>query len=169
MTARAIIYGLGSTRVTLRDATGANLARLTLQCEDREGLELSFTPEGVTSDLGSGAGFRRAWTPRKFRAAVAIKWTYALASRVETWSGSDWTGSVLVDTAEALRQIHNAAWIYPCLVQPHLGSAWAFEAQPDPGADPYALQDVKGVVHADLSLRLQSRAVVDIPDWWSAE
>ena len=169
MTGRSIVYGLGSTRVILRDATGANLARVTLQCEDREGLALTFTPEGVASDLGSGAGFKRAWSPRRWRPSLAITWAYGLASRIETWDGSAWGSAVLVDTAEALRRIHNAAWIYPCTVQPHQGSAWTFDAQPDPGADPYALQDVKGVIHADLSLHLQGRAVVDIPDLWSAE
>lgn len=157
-----IVYGTGAARVILRDTTGADSIRLTFQTVTRSGLELVFTPLGVAQDLGNGANFKRGWSPRRFRASLNLTWEVAASTRVESWEGSAWGAESLCDTADAVRLVHNYGWLYPCLVQPHLDKSWTFEAWPDPD-QPFALQDLKGVAHADLALGLISRVAVDIP------
>lgn len=152
------IYGLGKCSIQLRNADGSDGPLVVLQVVDREGLTLKIEPLGVATDLGSGAGFRRAWSPRKFRVSVSLKWAYALN---ESWIQTTIDG-VAVDLAEGLRQIHNYGWIYPSLVLPHLDNDWQFEAWIDPET-PFALRDVKGVLHSDLALTLISRKAVAAP------
>lgn len=163
----APIYGLKQTRITLYALDGVTpTLRVTLQKETREGLTLSFKPEGVSHQLGSAATWAKPWTHRGFRAQLDIKWDYGLESSVETWAAGVWGAAATVPTAQALSQILNAAFPAPCLVEPHFDKAFSFSAQPDPGKA-FELKDVKGVAHSGLDLVLIQTTVATLPDWAS--
>ena len=148
-----IVYGTQRVEITLRNSDGSDGSVIRLQCVTREGLKLAFAPLGSVMPLGSGAGWRKAWTGRKFRPTLETSWDFALTSTID---------GLEVDTAEALRRIHNAAWVYPVAVKPHADDPWTFDAQPDPDT-PFSLSDLKGVAHCDLTLRLVGRIAVDLP------
>ncbi len=158
------IYGIAKSRITLNAVDGSPVFRVTLQKETRKGLSLSWKPEGVTHELGSGATWARHRTHRGFRAHLEINWDVALNSTIETWSGGAWGAPASIRTALALAKIFTYAFQAPCLVEPHLDKAFSFLAQPDPGK-PFELQDVRGVAHTDLTLVLIATTVGAIPDW----
>ncbi len=161
----APIYGIKQTRITLYALDGVTpTLRVTLQKETREGLTLSFKPEGVGHQLGGAAAWAKPFTYRGFRAQLAIKWDLGLESSVETWSGTAWGAPATVLTALALSQILAAAFQAPCLVEPHLDKAFSFSAQPDPGKA-FELGDLKGVAHTNLDLVLIQTTVANLPDW----
>lgn len=163
----APIYGLQKTRITLYDVNGTTpLKRITLQKETREGLTLSWKPEGVFTGLGSGSSWANNWTHHGFRASLAIGWSHGLDSWVELWTGSAWGTASGLTTPIALSQIINAAVLVPCLVEPHLDKGFSFLAQPDPGKA-FVLKDVKGVAHTGLELALIATTVAPMPDWAS--
>lgn len=161
-----VIFGLKETRITLYQDDGVTPRyRVTLQKEVREGLDLTFKPEGVSHQLGSGAGWAKRWIHRGFRPTLAIKWKHGMESSVETWDGAAWGVSTIITTAQALSVIHTWASHNPCLVSPHKDLNFEFLAQPDPGKA-FNLQDLKGVLHTDLALNLiATRIIQDIPDW----
>ena len=161
-----LVYGTGLSIVEVRRQDGSPQWRITFQSVSREGLELSFTPLGKAADLGSGAAFQRAWSPQRFRAGLTLNWSHAIESTVQEWVSGSWGASVSIDTAEALRLIHNAAWLYPVLVQPRSGDAWTFEAWID--KSPFSLSDIKGVCHTNQRLSLISRTALDLPAWTGA-
>lgn len=161
-----LIYGTGRSIVEVRLPDGSPQWRITFQSVSREGLELSFTPLGKAFDLGSGAGFQRAWSPRRFRAVLSLNWTHAIESTLQAWTSGAWGSGITIDTAEALRLIHNAAWLYPVLVQPHASDAWTFEAWIDKSA--FTLSDIKGVCHTNQRLSLISRSALELPAWTGA-
>ncbi len=160
-----VVYGLKQTRITLYDADGVTAKyRITFQKEMREGLTLSYKPEGVSHQLGSAANWATPRTHRGFRAHLDIKWDYGLESSVETWNGTAWDPPVSTLTAEALSLVFTWAFEAPCVVEPHLDKGYAFHAQPDPGRS-LDLSDVKGVAHKDLGLTLIQIDVGPIPVW----
>jgi hypothetical protein len=158
-------YGCGRTRITLYAADGTTpVSRITLQKETREGLVLTFTPEGTLQALGSGASWAQTWKHRGFRPSLVIQWDAGVYSSRETWDGTSWGTADSITTAQALTLILNAAVLVPCLVQPHLDHAYTFLAQPD-SSIAFALQDLKGVVHTSLSLSLLGQGLSSIPEW----
>jgi hypothetical protein len=160
-----VVYGTNKTRVTLYDVDGTTpLQRITLQKEDREGLTLSWKPEGATTKLGSGAGWANANTHHGFRAELAIKWAVGVESASEAWVSGAWGPATILLTAQAIRDIFTQAMVVPCLVEPHLDKAYSFKAQPDPGKA-FSLKDVKGVAHTGLELVLIAETLGPIPDW----
>lgn len=159
-----VVYGLGRTVITLRDASGNPTVRYTLQVEQREGLVLTFTPEGTAHDLGSGAGWAKRWNHRGFRPSISIRWDAGTISSKALWSGSAWGNEQVVSTAVALSELLNAAFLVPCLVQPHKDHAFTFVAQPDPSKG-FALKDRKRVIHTDLTLDLVGQDLGAIPTW----
>ncbi len=160
-----VIYGLAQTRITLYASDGVTpTLRVTLQKETREGLTLSFKPEGVSHQLGSGASWAKPWLHRGFRAQLEVKWDVGLESSVETWASGAWGAAATVPTAQALSQILAAAFQAPCLVEPHLDKAFSFSAQPDPGKA-FGLKDLKGLAHTGLDLVLIQTTVAALPDW----
>lgn len=162
-----VIYGLARTRITLYDADGTTpLQRLTLQKEDREGLTLTWKPEGPSTNLGSGSGWAIKRTHHGFRAELAIKWGVGVKSSVETWASGAWGAPAVLLTPLAIASIFNKAVLAPCLVEPHLDKAYSFKAQPDPGK-PFSLKDLKGVAHTGLELVLIAETLGPIPDWAS--
>jgi hypothetical protein len=163
----APIYGLAKVRLTLYQPTGENLTRLTLQSPTREGLELSFSPEGTAHELGSGAMFQKLWVERGARPALDLKWEVGLSTAMETWTGSAWGVPISIDTAEALVRVFEAAFQRPALVEPHRDSSFSFLAQPDP-QKALEIRDVKGVRHIKLSLRLVGTRVGSLPNWGPA-
>lgn len=142
-------------RVTLLDASGANVARWTLQVEEREGRGMRWTPEGQLHTLGSGAGHVRAWQHRGWRRELSLRWGAGLTSRRETWDGSAWGTPVALPTAQAHTEI--LGWRAGALqVEPFAdGEFGAFEAQAWERGP--SLQDTKGVVHPALELVLTAR------------
>lgn len=160
------VYGLKETRIILYADDGVTPRyRVTLQKESKEGLDLIFKPEGITHQLGSGAGWARHYVHRGFRPSLGIKWNVAIESSVETWSGSAWGASTVITTAQALSVIHTWASHNPCSVSPHLDLNFSFLAQPDPGKA-FVLQDHRGAVHTKLELNLIGTVLIsDIPDW----
>ena len=162
-----VAYGLQKTRITLYAADGVTpLYRITLQKETREGLTLSFKPEGAPHQLGSGANWANAWAHRGFRAQLDIAWDVGLESTLETWGGSAWGAATSELTPISLSRIFTWAFQSPCLVEPHLDKAYSFSAQPDPGKA-RGLKDRKGVAHTGLDLSLIATEVGSIPDWAS--
>jgi hypothetical protein len=162
-----LVYGLAQTRLTLYALDGVTpLYRITLQKETREGLILSFKPEGVTHQLGSGANWAQSRTHRGFRAQLEVKWDFGLTSSVETWTSGAWGAPATMLTPTALSLIFSWAFQAPCLVEPHLDKAYSFLAQPDP-SKALELKDVKGVAHSGLGLVLVATTVGSIPDWSS--
>lgn len=160
-----VIYGRNRTRITLYAADGTTpLQRVTLEKEAREGLALSFKPEGAEAKLGSGANWAIKRTHHGFRPELAIKWEYGMESTVETWGGAAWGAPAAILTPMALASIFTRACAAPCLVEPHLDKAYSFKAQPDPGK-PFVLKDVKGVAHSGLELVLVGEELGPIPDW----
>ena len=160
-----VIYGVQKTRVTLYGPDGTTpLQRITLEKEAREGLTLSFKPEGPDTKLGSGANWAIKRTHHGFRAELAIKWEYGLESSVEAWVAGAWGAPSSILTALAISSIFTRAFEAPCLVEPHLDKAYSFKAQPDPGK-PFVLKDVKGVAHSSLELVLIAEELGAIPDW----
>jgi hypothetical protein len=160
-----VCYGSQKSRITLYASDGTTpVSRITLQKEDREGLQLSFKPEGSALRLGSGSGWANTWTHHGHRASLSIKWSVGLESSIETWSGSAWGAPTAILTPIALSQIFNRAFQAPCLVEPHLDKAYSFSAQPDPGKA-FVLCDRKGVVHTDLGLDLVAVTLDVVPDW----
>lgn len=161
------VYGLQTTRITLYASDGVTpTLRITLQKESKDGLTLSFKPDGVTHQLGSGAAWAQTRTHRGFRAQLSVKWEFGLESIVETWGGAAWGAPVAILTAMALSQILNAAFLAPCLVEPHTDKAFSFTAQPDPGKA-FELRDMKGMAHSGLDLVLIQTTVANLPDWAS--
>ncbi|WP_306600763.1 hypothetical protein [Geothrix sp. 21YS21S-2] len=162
-----VVYGLNQTRITLYAADGTTpLYRITLQKEQREGLKLSFPPEGVPHDLGSGAQWAKQWTHRGFRPRLDISWDRGVESIRETWTSGAWGPPVTILTVTALSLIFTYAFQAPCLVEPHLDKAYSFSAQPDP-TKALELQDLKRVVHTSLALSLIATIPGPIPDWAS--
>lgn len=161
----ATVYGLAQTRITLYQADGVTpLYRIVLQKEDKEGLKLSYKPEGVSHQLGSGANWARKWAHRGFRPQLDIAWSHGLDSTKQGWTGVAWGAASTIITPEAMGLIFTWAFQSPCLVEPHLDKAYSFSAQPDPGK-PFDLKDIKGVFHTGLSLSLIGSTVGSIPDW----
>lgn len=160
-----VVYGTQKTRITLYAADGVTpLQRITLQKEDREGLTLTFKPEGAATKLGSGAGWANRWTHHGFRAELAIKWAVGVESSSEAWVSGAWAAAATTLTPQAIRDVFTRAMEAPCLVEPHLDKAYSFKAQPDPGK-PFALRDIKGVAHTGLELVLIAETLGPIPDW----
>jgi hypothetical protein len=160
-----VIYGINQTRITLYAADGTTpLYRVTLQKETREGLTLSFKPEGVGHQLGSGAAWAQTRTHRGFRAQLSIKWDFGMESSVETWAAGAWGAPAAMLTAQALSLILAQAFLAPCLVEPHTDKAFSFSAQPDPGKA-FELKDIKGIAHSGLDLVLIQTTVANLPDW----
>ena len=120
MSSPYLSYGCGRTRITIYATDGETpVSRITLQKETREGLVLTFTPEGTLRALGSGASWALTWQRRGFRPSLAISWEVGLTSILETWSGSAWETAPRIPTARALSLILTAAMVVPCLVEPH--------------------------------------------------
>jgi hypothetical protein len=162
-----VVYGTSKSRITLYDADGVTKKyRITLQKEGREGLKLSYKPEGAPHKLGSGAAWANTWTHRGFRATLEIKWPHGIQSTLETWTAGAWGAPTTILTASALSLIFTWAFQSPCLVEPHLDKAYSFSAQPDPGKA-LELRDVKGVAHTGLELALVATILGAIPDWAS--
>ncbi len=162
-----VVYGTSKSRITLYAADGVtNKYRITLQKEGREGLKLSFKPEGAPHQLGSGAAWAKAWTHRGFRATLDIKWPHGMESILETWTAGAWGAPTPILTATALSLIFTWGFQSPCLIEPHLDKAYSFSAQPDP-SKALELRDVKGVAHTGLGLVLVATAVAPLPDWAS--
>ena len=162
-----VIYGTARTRITLYAPDGTTpLQRITLQKEDREGLTLTWKPEGPSTTLGSGAGWAITRTHHGFRAELAIKWGVGVESSVETWASGAWGAPTVMLTPLAIASIFNKALLAPCLVEPHLDKAYSFLAQPDPGKA-FTLKDIKGVAHTGLELVLIAETLAAIPDWAS--
>ena len=161
-----VIYGLKEPRITLYEDDGITPRyRVTLQKETREGLELTFKPEGVTHQLGSGASWARRWIHRGHRITLDLKWSHGLNAAVETWSGSAWGASTTITLAQALSVIATWANHNPCLVSPHKDLAFEFLAQPG-GGKGLTFRDLKGFAHTGLELSLISTVLVkDLPDW----
>jgi len=163
-----ILYGLGRARITLYSASGVPTYRITLQIvQDSKGLSLTFPPEAIRHDLGSGAGFARAYTFRGFRPVLLTAWTYGLTSLIETWTPGTpgaWGAATEESTALSLSRIHAASWLYPCLVEPHKDKAFSFAAQPDPEVA-LRLQDDHQVAHSDLDLCLVASRPMAMPAW----
>ncbi len=160
------VYGLKETRIILYADDGVTPRyRVTLQKESKEGLDLAFKPEGVTHQLGSGAGWARRYIHRGFRPNLVIKWNVAIESWIETWDGSAWGAAAVVQTAQALSVVYTWASLNPCRVSPHYDLNFDFLAQPDPGKA-FVLQDQRGAVHTKLELNLIGVALLPkIPDW----
>lgn len=160
------VYGLKETRIILYADDGVTPRyRVTLQKESKEGLDLIFKPEGITHQLGSGAGWARHYVHRGFRPSLGIKWNVAIESAVETWDGSAWGTAATVTTAQALSLVHSLGSRAPALVSPHYDLNFNFLAQPDPGKA-FVLQDHRGAVHTKLELNLIGITLLpDIPDW----
>lgn len=161
-----VIFGLKETRITLYQDDGVTPRyRVTLQKEVREGLDLTFKPEGVSHQLGSGAAWAKRWIHRGFRPTLAIKWKHGMESTLEAWGTGSWNAATVITTAQALGFIHTYASRVPCLVSPHKDMNFDFLAQPDPGKS-FNLQDLKGVLHTDLALNLiATRILQDVPDF----
>ena len=160
-----VCYGSARTRITLYAADGTTpLQRVTLQKETREGLLLTWVPEGTESKLGSGANYARHWAHNGFRPTLGIKWDKGVKSTLETWASGAWGPATVLLTPIALSYIFNKAMVAPCLVEPHLDKDYSFKAQPDPGK-PFSLRGIKGVAHSDLELVLIAEELSDIPDW----
>lgn len=163
----APIYGLKQTQIMLFDAPGIVAHYLILlQKETREGLTLSFKPEGVSHQLGSAAAWAKPWTHRGFRPQIEIKWDFGMTSQIWEQVAGVWQPPTEILTAQALSMIMNLAFQYPCVVEPHLDNAYNFFAQPDPGKA-FELKDLKGVAHSGLSLTLVGTTVAAMPDWAS--
>ncbi len=145
------------TVVTLRSAAGEPIARWTLEREEREGRVFRWTPEGQLHTLGSGAGFRRRWVHRGWRRELIIRWDVGQASVRQPWTGSAWGPGVMLPTAEAVAEIHQAVQVE---VDPLQGSefgtylAQTFEHE-------LVLRDMKGVVHTQMELLLRAEDLVD--------
>ena len=161
-----VIFGSKQTQIILYMDDGVTPQyRVTLQKETAEGLTIALKPEGVSRQLGSGAGWANRWLHRGFRPSLTVQWTHGVQSQVETWSGGAWTGLTTIPTAQALSIIHTWACHNPCLVYPHLDVNFSFQAQPDPGKA-FNLRDAKGVIHTSLELALIGTTLLpDIPDW----
>lgn len=177
-----VVYGLQKTRITLYQTDGTTpKTRITLQKETKEGLTLSFKPEGQLRQAGSGAAWARNWAHFGFRAQLRILWDlgtdetliqswepsgWGLSSFGESaWSEPDgWGTSAQIPTASALSILINGAYQVPCLVEPHLDKSFSFLAQPDPGRS-LDMRDVKGVAHSGMELALVGTNLVEIPDW----
>lgn len=160
-----VVYGTQKTRITLYDVDGTTpLQRITLQKEDREGLTLSWKPEGAATKLGSGAGWANVLVHHGHRAQLTIKWGVGLESSVEAWASGAWGAATVILTPLAIASILNKAFLSPCLVEPHLDKGYSFKAQPDPGKS-FDLKDLKGVAHTGLDLVLIAETVGPIPDW----
>jgi hypothetical protein len=161
-----VIYGLDKPRITLYADDGVTpVYRITLQKETKEGLDLAFPAEGVSRQLGSGAGWAKPWLQRGFRPVLNLKWSHGLDSAVEAWGGIAWGAGTTVNTAQALGVIDSMARRAPCLVEPHLDQNFSFLAQPDPGKA-ITLRDLKGLVHTGLELQLvATKLISDHPDW----
>lgn len=171
----SIVYGSGRTRITLYTSAGVAAYRVTLQVEQREGLQVTFQAEGVEHQLGSGASWARRWTHRGIRPLLAISWDYGLSSTLETWVpavtgppavAAHWGTAATESTAQALGRIQSLGLVYPCLVEPHLDSSFSFTAQPDPGA-PLVLQDVRRALHSGLALDLIGTSLLATVPVWS--
>jgi hypothetical protein len=159
------IYGLKQTRITLYAADGVTPNfRVTLQKEVREGLTLSWPPEGVSHDLGSGADWAKHRTHRGFRPRLEIGWDFGLNSSIEAWTGAAWGAAAAVLTPIALAKVYTWGMQNPCLVEPHLDKAYSFLAQPDP-EQAFELRDIRGVAHTGLALTLIATLLGPLPDW----
>jgi hypothetical protein len=158
-----LIYGSSSARITLYTAGTAAL-RITLQCPDPEGLQLTFQSESQVHQLGSGAGYAKVFLDDGLRPVLGMKWAYGLTCLQESWNGTGWTSAQTIDTAQALLNILNSAFLEPCLVEPHLDHPFQFLAQPDPGKS-FDIQDIKGIAHTGLSLDLMATFTTDLPSW----
>lgn len=160
-----VVYGTKKTRITLYDVDGITpLQRITLQRETREGLTLSWKPEGSATKLGSGSGWANALVHHGHRAQLAIKWDKGTNSSQETWASGTWAAPTVMLTPLAIASILNKAFLAPCLVEPHLDKGYSFKAQPDP-AKAFFLKDLKGIAHTDLELVLIAETLGPIPDW----
>ncbi len=161
-----VVYGLQKTRITLHETDGTTPKfRITLQKETKEGLTLTFKPEGQMRQAGSGGGWARSWAHWGFRAQVRILWDLGTdETTLETWTAGAWSAPSVYLTASALALIFTHAFRAPCLVEPHTDKAYSFLAQPDPGK-PLELKDIKGVAHSGLELVLIGDTVGEIPDW----
>lgn len=160
------IYGIKETRVTLFEDDGVTPKyRVTLQKENREGLDLAFKPEGQVHQLGSGAGWARQIIYRGYRPTLDIKWTHGLESTVETWDGTTWGSAVTVPTAQALHLVHDMGLRVPCSVSPHKDLNFDFLAQPDLGKA-ISLRDLKALLHTNLEISLIASVLIPgRPDW----
>ncbi|MBS1771155.1 MAG: hypothetical protein JSS77_16010 [Acidobacteria bacterium] len=162
----APIYGSGPTRITLFDSSGVKTKRLTFQVPEKEGLTLTFTPEGVLHELGSDSDYERQYAYNGHRPQLEVKWSVGMLSSYEVWDtgSSTWGALTQISTAQALNWLHMAAFIYPVLVEPHTDKAYSFSAQPDP-QQTLALSDVKGIAHTGLDITLIGNVVAPVPDF----
>lgn len=162
-----VIYGTRETRITIyNEGDETPVARITLQKETKEGLQLKFTPEGPRQELSRANLGRLRQVRRGYRPSLTIKWDFGLHSLRSDWTGSAWGPASEVLTAAALAEVLNAAIQRPVLVHPHLDHAFAFWAQPDPRKS-FELKDRKGVVHAAITLDLIGSDLVEIPEFVS--
>lgn len=145
--------------VTLVQA-GVEAVRWTLQTPDKEGKTFSWVPEGIETELGSGAGFARSYTHRGFRRRLELSWEYGTTSMREEFSGT-WGAAVSHPTAAAVSEILQWGAMGDLKVTAAEGMglpdfyARAIEQE-------VALKDIKGVAHSGLALVLD--AVTLIPN-----
>jgi hypothetical protein len=160
-----LAYGTAKSRITLYDSDGVTgLFRITLQREEKEGMVLTFTPEGVTTNLGSGASWANKRTHHGFRPSFSIKWAVGLNCTIEAWVTDHWDTATDIATPMAISKILNNAFVTPCLIEPRSDTAFSFLAQPNP-EQAFTLKDIKGVAHTDLSIELLAVTITTIPDW----
>ena len=162
-----VIYGTRETRITLYNVGDETpVARITLQKETKEGLQLKFAPEGTRQELSLANLGRLVQVRRGFRPSMSIKWDGGVHSLRSAWTGSAWGPATEILTVEALVEILNAGFQRPILVEPHLDHVFAFWAQPDP-KKAFELRDFKGAAHTGLTLDLVGSDLVGIPEFVS--